>query len=556
VTPPLRILLGHLGWSEDAVRYHRAIAERARSYGVQIETICLVPEPPAPRMSFDELDLRWRRRDPALVRLREKLIEAARGADVFWNFNGANVHPAWLPHLGTFNVYGCFDDPESSDQLSAPVARYFDAALVGNLACLPLYRGWGLRRVAWAPNAFIAEDSVAGLTPEIVRSEERPIEVVFFGERESGWRRERLERLAKAFPDAVFHGRGWSSGYVSDSERRRMYRNAKIGWNLHNSVGPVNIRTFVLPAAGVLQIGDNKCRLGEVFRLGEEVVGFDSVGDSMDECIELTRYYLAHDAERRRIAANGLARFTRDYTEPRLWDYFQQRFGEWIDAWRKEGPTAPQWQPSARASLIRRVARRGNRALARVGLQIVRTRPAVPVERRESDAPESRTVALAWAVASLVGDATRIADLGTDGGRFAVEAAADPDRTIVSSHPGRVSVEASRGNVAFLDRRVAAADGPFDLAVGVDVLDQREDFRSFLQGCAELAPRLLVTTGAPSGARRAREWTAGELYWVLRCFYARVDLYALPDPLVPSVVAVDVNTTLSPLIASCGDPLR
>jgi Amt family ammonium transporter len=57
-----------------------------------------------------------------------------------------------------------------------------------------------------------------------------------------------------------------------------------------------------LPAAGVLQIGDNKCRLGEVFRLGEEVVGFDSVGDSKDECIELTR---EHDAALIGVAAGA-----------------------------------------------------------------------------------------------------------------------------------------------------------------------------------------------------------------------------------------------------------
>ncbi|HEX5065609.1 MAG TPA: hypothetical protein VFY49_05815, partial [Myxococcota bacterium] len=127
----MKILLGHLGWSDEAVRWFRALAERARGYGYEVEPICLVPDAPAPRMRFDDLDRRWRRRDPALVRLRDELIEAARGADVFWNLNGANVHPDWLPHLSTLNVYGCFDDPESSANLSAPVARYFDAALVG-----------------------------------------------------------------------------------------------------------------------------------------------------------------------------------------------------------------------------------------------------------------------------------------------------------------------------------------------------------------------------------------------------------------------------------------
>jgi len=41
------------------------------------------------------------------------------------------------------------------------------------------------------------------------------------------------------------------------------------------------------------------------------VIGFDTV----EECIDQCRYYLAHDRERREIAAAGWARATRDYTE-------------------------------------------------------------------------------------------------------------------------------------------------------------------------------------------------------------------------------------------------
>lgn len=596
---PLRILLGHLAWSEEALRWHRALAERARAFGVEVETLCLVPDPPAPRLNFDELDRRWRRRDPSLVRIRDQLVEAARGADVFWNFNGANVHPAWLADLATLKVYGCFDDPESTAQLSAPVARYFDAALVGNLSCLPLYRSWGLRRLAWAPMAFLGEEYDPALTPEAVLSKERPIDVVFFGERELPWRRERLDRLAKEFPNAVFHGRGWATGFASAAERRRCYRSAKIGWNLHNSVGPVNLRTFALPAAGVLQISDNKCRLGEVFQLGEEAVGFDSIAGSMDECIELTRYYLEHDGERRRIAAQGLARFARDYAEAPLWDYYQRHLAEWAEALRQGGSAAPRWEPTPRASAIRRVARRAaERAFARIGFEPTRARGTDPgaaasrvaasrtpycereigasnvsdeLPRAESGARIERPdiVALGWAVTSLVGDATRIAEIGGATGSFAHEAAADPDRTIVCTGLDRGAIDWARMhrrrlNIAYLDRPIAVEDGPFDLAVAVAVIEHVEDFRGFLRTCIALAPRLLVT--APNrarspdtdaiGERHVREWTAGEFYWVLRCFYSRVDLYALPDPHVPQLVSVDVKTSRSPLIAACDGPHR
>ena len=86
---------------------------------------------------------------------------------------------------------------------------------------------------------------------------------------------------------------------------------ANIGLNIHNSTGPINTRLFYLPANGVMQICDNKKYLGEVFELGKEVIGFDTI----EECIELTNYYLNHKDEARMIAANGWKRAIRDYNE-------------------------------------------------------------------------------------------------------------------------------------------------------------------------------------------------------------------------------------------------
>jgi vacuolar-type H+-ATPase subunit C/Vma6 len=60
-----------------------------------------------------------------------------------------------------------------------------------------------------------------------------------------------------------------------------------------------------------MQICDNKQYLGKIFELGKEAVGFDTI----EECQDLCRYYLAHDEERRIIAANGWKRALTDYTE-------------------------------------------------------------------------------------------------------------------------------------------------------------------------------------------------------------------------------------------------
>jgi len=66
-----------------------------------------------------------------------------------------------------------------------------------------------------------------------------------------------------------------------------------------------------LPANGVLQICDNRSHLGNIFELGTEVVGYDTI----DEAVEYCHYYLAHEDERRCIAAAGFRRALRDYNE-------------------------------------------------------------------------------------------------------------------------------------------------------------------------------------------------------------------------------------------------
>jgi len=90
-----------------------------------------------------------------------------------------------------------------------------------------------------------------------------------------------------------------------------LYRRCKIGINLHLSFGPINTRMYQLPANGVMQICDCPEGLGQVFKIGKEVIVYHSV----KEAIELIRYYLEHDDERKRIAAAGFKRTMKDYKD-------------------------------------------------------------------------------------------------------------------------------------------------------------------------------------------------------------------------------------------------
>jgi hypothetical protein len=53
-----------------------------------------------------------------------------------------------------------------------------------------------------------------------------------------------------------------------------------------------------------------------------------------------------------------------------------------------------------------------------------------------------------------------------------------------------------------------------------------------------------------------REWTAGEFYWVLRAFYNDVTLYSMPDVYVPELCLIDIQSTKTPVIAACSEPIR
>jgi 2-polyprenyl-3-methyl-5-hydroxy-6-metoxy-1,4-benzoquinol methylase len=181
-------------------------------------------------------------------------------------------------------------------------------------------------------------------------------------------------------------------------------------------------------------------------------------------------------------------------------------------------------------------------------------------------------LALNQVVCSLLESEERIVELGAGTGMFAQMASEDPGRFILASEFDRETWQwcmdnlPPRDNVRFVNGPCAPEDGPFDAVVAVEVVEHIADYRSFLETCAGLAPRALLTTpnrrrgawsftaGPPSYPEHVREWTAGEFYWVLRCFWNDVRLYGMPDAFMPQCAPIDVNSMASPLIADCRRP--
>lgn len=180
-------------------------------------------------------------------------------------------------------------------------------------------------------------------------------------------------------------------------------------------------------------------------------------------------------------------------------------------------------------------------------------------------------VALNRTVATMIGEARRIVELGSGTGAFAWEASADPGVQLVCSEFDRDAHEWARGNrsrsnIRYINAPLTPNDGPFDLLVTIEVVEHVADYAGFLAKCCGLAEKAIITTpnklrsvktstdGPPPYYQHVREWTAGEFYWVLRVFYREVKLFGMPDPNAVGAVPLTVTDVLSPLIAVCTGP--
>ena len=312
----LRYLIVYPGYSSARAEEEDAFVARLQARGIDARAFGVPGE--GGWLPFHELDRRHRSGDRALRESYELLFRELADRDVLVAAGGAMLHPELLDRVTQHNLLICADDPENSEHLSRPIAAHFDHCFVVNAAHVTDYATWGAKSASWIPPVLRPERVDLRQTSRRILYGPRDLDIVLCCDRSFGIgdRAARAERLVEAFPEAHVRGRGWPLGPATQSEVVGLYTRSKIGWNLHHSTGPCNTRLLELPANGVLQICDNQKFLGPIFELDREIVGFDTIED----CIDKTRHYLAHDDERRRIAAAGRERAMRDYTEERMWD--------------------------------------------------------------------------------------------------------------------------------------------------------------------------------------------------------------------------------------------
>lgn len=118
-------------------------------------------------------------------------------------------------------------------------------------------------------------------------------DVCFIGHINSKNREDALDRLFSEFPNFDY-------GQALFEEAAKRYGNSKIVFNI-SMLDDLNMRTFEIMATGSLCMTSWIPTIEEFFQDGKNIVLYKS----LDELIEKTKYYLAHDEERERIAHAG-----------------------------------------------------------------------------------------------------------------------------------------------------------------------------------------------------------------------------------------------------------
>jgi spore maturation protein CgeB len=115
--------------------------------------------------------------------------------------------------------------------------------------------------------------------------------------------------------------RFFQARYVAEEEKAIAFGAAKLLVNAMNfaEVRGVNNTLFEAAGCGAFQICDERPTLAEFFKPDEEVVTFRDRA----ELVEKIRYYLSHEAERRKIAQAASARAHAEHT-------YQKRLSEML----------------------------------------------------------------------------------------------------------------------------------------------------------------------------------------------------------------------------------
>lgn len=201
------------------------------------------------------------------------------------------LHEQGLKVVGWFS-----DDHWRFDRYSKKLAKHLFCSITTDIKAISKYKANKLKVIKsqWASNPNYYR-RVPG---------KNNYNVTFVGQK-YGIRFNVIDNLLRNnIPIQVF-GRGWGK-YVPFDEIVSIFANSKINLNISSSykdkrIKQIKGRVFEVPMCGGFLLTDYVDGLEEYFKIGEEIVCYESQKDLAEKII----YYLENEEERKTIAMNG-----------------------------------------------------------------------------------------------------------------------------------------------------------------------------------------------------------------------------------------------------------
>lgn len=189
------------------------------------------------------------------------------------------------------------------------------------------------------------------------------------------------------------------------------------------------------------------------------------------------------------------------------------------------------------------------------------------------------------AAVGLVPIGSRVFEIGSGTGYFAINAARLRGAKVLCSESDTATREWAEENrpdpnVTYCNLSMkAVGKNGFDVVVALEVVEHIKSYATFLRGMAKVAPIAILSTpnklrdafsavqAVPEYDEHVLEWTAGEFYWVLKCFWSDVQIWTIPEfrdqtqrfeagkIAIPVVAPTGIWEFEEPLIAVCRSPI-
>ncbi len=280
------------------------------------------------------LDNLYYERHPGLFRMYEDLegIIEEKKAEALIVDNCFPYHPEYLRRLPIYKVLRTSDGPITAYDRDFAYLHAYDHVLYHSPAYSPemgmaeKLRYCGAKNIDFWPLGLFDAMFDPSKRLEEIFSISRDIDIIFIGAlyvgkmaimakvKKAFGGRFRIHGLSTIKRNIYFNAKYGLPGWIrpiSFEKYVSLYQRAKIGLNVHNrgAFGVGNYRLFDMPGNGIMQVSDGGEYLNEFFKVGDEIVGYQSADDLIDKL----RYYLEHDEERSRIARNGYRRVLRNH---------------------------------------------------------------------------------------------------------------------------------------------------------------------------------------------------------------------------------------------------